>query len=105
VGGALGEYVIGRDGEDVALWDMTSGKSLAKSSGHTRGIVGIAVHPIRPWEFISYSFDSSFILWNIGTAENRAQERVNEAHVNQEVVDRLLRGEQERAQLVQSVLP
>jgi WD40 repeat protein len=64
------EYMVGGDGSDVVLWGRDTAKRVQKLTGHSREVSGIAVHPQNPLEFVSYSVDTSFIVWRFGKEED-----------------------------------
>jgi WD40 repeat protein len=63
--GPGGEFVIGADEMDVLVWDRKTGRVLKRHLAHADNIRGVVVNPHHPLEFVSYSTDRSFIVYEL----------------------------------------
>jgi WD40 repeat protein len=82
VAGSRGEYVVGGDGEDVSVWCRETGTRLGKMSKHGDRVIGAAVHPKKPREFVTYAQDASLIVWRIEDKATNWEEDDNATLVN-----------------------
>lgn len=49
----------------VRVWDIRSQKCLVENKEHHGDIYGIAIHPQRPFSFVTCSRDSTIRLWSM----------------------------------------
>jgi WD40 repeat protein len=70
--------VIAADGNNVIVWDAETTQVLVTRTGHTNWVNGITAHPTAPHEFVSYSDDKSFMVYDVLECCNVDRWRIGE---------------------------
>ena len=60
-----GKLLAASDNQDVKLWDVESGKKIAKLSGHSDKVTCVVFHPTNKKIIASCSYDKTIKIWNI----------------------------------------
>jgi WD40 repeat protein len=60
-----GKVLAANDNQDIKLWNVESGKEIAKLSGHTDKVTCVAFNPSRERILASCSYDKTIKLWDI----------------------------------------
>lgn len=63
------KILAANDNQDIKLWDVETGREIAKFSGHTDKVTCVAFNPKNPSILASCSYDKTIKLWDI--AEKR----------------------------------
>lgn len=60
-----GKILAANDNQDIKLWDMESGKEIAKLSGHSDKVTCVVFNPKNAQILASCSYDKTIKIWDI----------------------------------------